>query len=451
VIGSSVKQIAEILGRSCCSEQEVTGFAVDSRKILPGFLFFALKGEKVDGHNFLEQVKKLGAIGAVVSSKYSGDTYGLEVIRVDDVLEALHKMGAIHAKKLGMKCIAVTGSVGKTTTKEFLYTLLKGSFSVGKTPGNENSQVSLPLHILSIKEPLELFIAEMGMSQKGEITELTSIIPPDLAVVTQVALAHAIYFPGGIEEVAEAKAEILSHPKTKKAFLHTQVYEKKAFAEKSGIEIVSYGGKEGVASIHSEEGKWRICNLGEYTPSFTLPFTARHLVDNFLGAALVAKELGMSWDKILSQAQNLTPYQKRFEIIEKKGVVFVNDSYNANPTSMRAALENLPAPSKNGKVIAALGTMGELGNFSEASHREIGKVAALHTDLLLCFGLDTAYMAEEYNKLGKKAEVFDDFVFFKQAVLAEAKPGDVVLIKASNSLKLWNILEEEDGSKNSVY
>jgi len=449
MIGKSVAEIASVLGQRSLMDVPVLHFAVDSRKVESGSMFFALRGEKVDGHDFLQEAKRLGAICAIVESTYVGDSYGLELIHVENPLEALQLLARVQAE--GIRCIGITGSVGKTTTKEFLYTLLKDRFRVGKTPGNANSQTSIPLHLLCSDTECDLFIAEMGMSQKGEIASLVSIIPPQMAIVTQVALSHAVNFPGGIEEIAEAKAEILSHPATKKAFLHADVAARSAFQGKKDLSIVAYGDVAAGSFIQKVESGWVIFYEGKYTCSFTLPFEAKHLVHNFLGAALVAYELGMQWEEIFKAAQNLTSYQKRFEIIEKGGITFVNDSYNANPTSVRAALENMPQPKEGGQVIAALGTMGELGVFSEAAHREVGKVAALHADVLLCFGADTHYMAEEFSCFGKKVEQFSSFSLFKEAVLQTAKPGDVVLIKASNSLALWKILEDQTHGADSIH
>ena len=449
MIGKSVAEIARILGQTSLVDVPVLHFAVDSRKVEIGSMFFALKGEKVDGHNFLQEAKRLGAVSAVVEASYLGDSYGLELIYVENPLQALQSLARLAAE--GIRSVGITGSVGKTTTKEFLYTLLKDRYKVGKTPGNANSQTSLPLHLLSANRDCDLFIAEMGMSQKGEIASLVSIIPPEIAIVTQVALSHAVNFPRGIEEIAEAKAEILSHKATKKAFLHADVYAKEAFQNTKDLSIVAYGDIQEGTFIQKAESGWVICHKGVYTPCFTLPFEAKHLVHNFLGAALAAYELGMQWEEIFSAAKNLSSYQKRFEIVEKGGITFVNDSYNANPTSVRAALENLPKPKEGGKVIAALGTMGELGVFSEGAHREVGRVAALHVDVLLCFGADTNYMAAEFIQSEKRVEQFACFSLFKEAVLETAKPGDVVLIKASNSLALWKILEDQTHGADSIH
>lgn len=407
-------------------------------------MFFALKGEKVDGHDFLEEARDKGAICAVVNKAGISKIEGLDLIYVEDVLLSLQELARLKMLEQKTRCIGITGSVGKTTTKEFLATLLEGSFNVEKTPGNENSQTGVPLSILHTEGDPEFFIAEMGMSQKGEIASLVSIIPPEIAIVTQVSLAHALYFPKGLEEVAEAKAEILSHPLTKKGFIHTQVSPFTAFCKRQNPLMVFYGKEEDgvdIGVLASGNG-YKIRTESGLTREFTLPFTAKHLVDNFLGAALVAKELGVSWEEIFIRAEKLKPYRMRFERIEKEGVVYINDSYNANPASMKAALENIPRPGFGGKVIAALGHMGELGHFSKQAHKEVGEIASLYADVLFCIGEDTQYMAESFIKSGKRALQFSCFQEFKDALKKQIDQKDVVLIKASNSLKLWRVLDE---------
>lgn len=437
----SVKKVAELLGTRSLSNSPVLGFEVDSRKILPGFVFWALQGELVDGHDFLEEVCFKGAVLAVVSKSYDKEISGLELIRVDNVLESLHKV-ASHRMEIGnMRCIAVTGSVGKTTTKEFIATILEGAFSVGKTPGNANSQVGLPLGILNMKGSPEIFVAEMGMSQKGEIESLLSIAPPDIAVVTKVALAHAINFPGGLEEVAMAKAEILLHSKTKKSFLNDQVRSFAAFQNIKGHKPIFYGvdGQDAVL-LKTEEG-FAIRTLEGMTREFSLPFKALHLAENFLAAALVARELGMEWDSIFERAKYLTSYKMRFEKVEKDGIIYINDAYNANPESMKAALENLPSPAAGRNVIAVLGEMRELGIFSKKAHEEVGQIASLHADVLFCLEGDALYMSEEFIKSGRPSFYFSSLPELKIALMNYIQRGDVVLLKASNSLKMWKILD----------
>lgn len=190
----------------------VLGFRQDSRDVQPGELFFAMKGEKVDGHEYLEQIASQGAIGAFVSKEYRGPNYGLQLVAVDNVLDSLQSLAKIVHAQRSARVVGVTGSVGKTTTKEFIATLLEGKFRVGKTPGNANSQVSVPLSILNATGDEEVFVVEMGMSNPREIHRLVSIAPPEVAIITKIALAHAVFFTDGLEGIAAAKAEILSIP-----------------------------------------------------------------------------------------------------------------------------------------------------------------------------------------------------------------------------------------------
>ena len=437
----SVRKIAELLGSSSLSNRTVLGFETDSRKILPGFVFFALQGESVDGHDFLNEVHLRGASLAIASKNYRGEISGLELIRVDNVLEALHKVASYRVQAGNMRCVAVTGSVGKTTTKEFIATILDGAFSVGKTPGNANSQVGLPLGVLNMKGAPDIFIAEMGMSQKGEIATLLSVVPPDIAVVTKVALAHALYFPGGLEEVAQAKAEILLHSKTKKSFLNAQVASFAAFQNIKNHQPVFYGVNGKDAILLKKGSGFLIQTLEGETREFSLPFNALHLAENFLAAALVAREFGMEWEAIFERARYLTSYKMRFEKIERNGVTYINDAYNANPDSMKAALENLPKPIQGRKVVAALGEMRELGIFSKKAHQEVGQLASLHVDVLFCLEGDARFMAEEFAKSGRPSFYFSSLLDLKNALLSHIQEGDVVLLKASNSLKMWQVLD----------
>lgn len=182
---------------------------------------------------------------------------------------------------------------------------------------------------------------------------------------------------------------------------------------------------------------------GEKTRLFSLPFEASHLCENFLAAAAVCRTLGLDWEEIFSKSSKLSPYKMRFERIEKKGVVYINDSYNANPASVTAALRNLPKPIKGGKTWAVLGEMRELGAFSKEAHEQIGKEASLHVDELLCLGKECLPLFDVFLAQGLPAFYFDELADLKQALAQKVQEGDVVLIKASKSLQMWKVLEEE--------
>lgn len=439
----SLQELGMVLGGEVFPDFPVRGFAVDSRLVSAGFVFFALKGEKSDGHDFLKEVALKGAICAVVSEAFEEEIPGLYLIRVKDPLESLQYLARRKISKKKIRCIGITGSVGKTTTKEFIATLLSGAFKVLKTIGNANSQTGVPLCILNNNEEGDVFVIEMGMSSHGNISNLLKMASPEIVVMTKVALAHALFFPGGLEEIAAAKAEILSHPDTRKAFIHIQARQFQAFQKKDVPEKVFYGLAFEKGSLETDvllHKKGDLFSIEKDT-LFDLPFKETHLVENFLVAALVAREFGMSWDLILKEAKRLAPFEKRFEKIEKEGITFVNDAYNANPESVKAALENLPIPKQGKKVVAVLGEMRELGSFSQKAHQEIGKIASSHVDLLLCLAGDSKHMADEFSLSGKPSYFFEDLNEVKSAMHARVEEGDVVLVKASKSLKLWEVLD----------
>lgn len=435
-------QIAGWLGSSTTVSGRVRGFRQDSREVVPGDLFFAIKGERVDGHQYLQEIASKGAIGAVVSSTYKGEDFGLSLLPVEDVLAALHKLAkTVHALR-NTRIVGVTGSVGKTTVKEFIATLLSGKYRVNKTPGNANSQVGVPLSILNSSGDEEVFVLEMGMTSRHEIERLVAIAPPEVAIITKVAFAHAVFFPDGLEGIAAAKAEIFSHPFTRLGILNHQVAQfSSANTGTCSKTTFAFGAEDSDFLLCKEGEDYYAKEKGERTPIFPLPFAASHLLENFIAAAAVARAMGMEWSEIILQAQKLTVFKRRFEKVEHQGIIFINDSYNANAASMRAALLNLPLPMKGGKKIAVLGSMKELGSLTESSHREIAELALGHVDHLLCLGEECLTMIPIFNQAGRPAEYFDTMEGIKRRVFELAKKGDVVLLKGSNSKKMWLVLE----------
>ncbi|HVX01073.1 MAG TPA: UDP-N-acetylmuramoyl-tripeptide--D-alanyl-D-alanine ligase [Candidatus Babeliaceae bacterium] len=421
-------------------EKEIRSFAIDSREVKKGDLFFALKGEKFDAHDFLKEVAAKGAAAAVVSADYRGESCGLCLLKVPNVTEALQKLAQTLQKMRKQRIVAVTGSVGKTTTKEYLAFLLAQKYTVAKTPGNNNSQVGLPLALLNAAGTEEVFVVEMGMSRAGDIRKLVEIVPPDFALVTKIGHANIENFSDGFEGIAAAKAEILSHPKTSCAVLNKQVLAYKAFQQEILCPRKIFALAPEEADYVLEEG-WVIKENGAESPIFRLPFTATHLCEDFIAAATMARILGLSWEQIAAGAQELKTCGLRFERIEREGIVFINDCYNASPESMEAALDNLPKPAFGAKTIAVLGKMVDLGKLSEERHRDVAQHALPKVDHLLCYGKDCLPMVDIFNKAGKPAEFFHDLNHLKSSLFELLKPGDVVLIKGSRSNKLWQILE----------
>ncbi len=419
--GKTLEQIAAALSLACSSKKTVLDFAIDSRKIQPGSLFFAMKGVKVDGHQFLRDVAGRGAVGAVVDQHYAGDDFGLVLLRVPHVLDALHHLAKLVFQKRKERIVAVTGSVGKTTTKEFIADLLSVRYRVEKTHGNANSQVSLPLTLLNLEGEYDILVLEMGMSLPGEIAKLVEIAPPDVALVTAIAPAHIGFFPNGLEGVAAAKAEIFNSPRTKIGFLSAQAAEFPAILHTRCPKII-----------------YSLSDL----PFMQVPFTASHLLENLTGAIAVACAFDLNWEEIQRGCMRLKPFAMRFETIEREGVIFINDCYNANPASMRAALTNLPKPSQGRRTVGVLGTMAHQGHLSHAHHAEIGELALKCVDELLCIGAECAPMVEIFKQAGRPVELFSDLEEMKRRLGGLVQAGDVVLIKGENSQKLWQIMDD---------
>lgn len=434
MLNQPLSEIAKTLNLYTSKRLCVRGFAIDSRKVARKGLFFAVKGETVDGHDFLQDVAAKGACAAVVDASYTGSDFGMVLLRVESVEKALHTLAKLAFSKRQEQVVAITGSMGKTTTKEFLATLLESKYRVFKTAGNQNTQLTVPLAILNLDREYDVLVLEMGMNEHGQIRKLVEIAPPDIAMVTRIAPAGLIDLEGGLDAIARAKSEIFSHSKTRLGVISSQA---------ATFDSVLYGGNL-PKRIYGEEGDDQLVvveggvRIGD-SPVFRLSFSASHLLENFLGAVSVCRVLGLSWHEIGSKVALLKPFENRFEMIEKEGVTFIQDSYNANPDSVMAALNNLPK--KKGKVIGVLGAMPDLGKTSSLYHAKIGAEAAKHLDQLFCIGEDAKAMVRAFSEAGKPASFAVELSEIKKALNALVEPGDVVLIKGGNFLKLWTLLE----------
>ncbi len=413
---------------------EIKGFAVDSRKVLPGFVYFALQGVKVDGHDFVEEAFQRGAYVAIVSKagNYSGKT-----ILVKDVRETLQMLANQKRKELDCIVIGITGSVGKTTTKEFLATLLASKFKVEKTPGSANSQVGLPLYILNELKPCDIAIFEMGMSYAEEMKRLTQMAMPSHVLITKIAPAHIGNFPS-LEELANAKGDILKSPEISYALLPKFIRSNSHVAEilnGKDVEVEYFGSDCNLKYIDTGKG------IQIFDVEIELPFEALHLKENFFLAALIARKMGVSFEEIQKSAKSLKPFSKRFESKHINGIHFIDDSFNGSPTSMEAALNNLPKPMGGGSKIVAIGRMGDLGDQEEFFHEKIARIAEKNADVVFLYGEPFLKIKHKLKKVGITTLFFSNFANLKKELLSVVKEGDVVLIKGSNSDKFWTLLE----------
>lgn len=418
--------------------------ATDCRDAGPGDIFCALTGAKTDGHLFLGEAAAKGAIAAIVAERYCGPDYGLVLIKVPDVLAAMQKAAKKRIAAWNPPIVAVTGSVGKTTTKEFISTLLASRFEVGKSPGNANSQVGLAVAVLNLSGNEEVLVLEMGMTEAGNIANLITIAPPTVSVITKIGMAHAGNFTNGIEGVASAKAEILAHPQTKLAVIGADANRFEAVGTTGSCKKVTAGCAPNKAdfALFAEGDSWKVCEKNGMSPLLQLPFTMTHFLEDFAIAAAVARSMGLWWEEIIPVLPSLQSTGNRFAQVKIDGALFINDAYNAGPESVRAALDNLPIPGNKGRRIAVLGGMTvDLGPLSDALHREIARHALEKADLFFCYGPGSVPMKEVFEEAGRLCLFTENMDELKNCVFSFVRPQDVVLVKGANRYAMWELLQ----------
>lgn len=427
----SIQQIAQDLDCTHPSCARVGGVAIDSRLVKPGDLFFALPGNRVDGHHFIDEVAQKGAVGCVVQEGYVGDTT-LPLIRVPDVLVALQEVARKELLSRKSQVIAITGTVGKTTTKEFVHTLLSKKHKVFASPRSYNSQSTVPLSILMAEGDEEYLILEMGMSEKGNIENLISIAPPDLALITAVGVQHATLFTDGIAGIRREKAMIFTHPKTRYGIVNHDIECREEVLSCGRCDKQTFSSKDRSADAYFERcaGGMIVELKGEDPQRIAIDLPHRGHFQNLLAAILLARTLELSWEEIHERVPLLKLPPMRFERVEKRGVVFVNDAYNANPDAMELALENLPRPEGSGKTWAVLGDMDALGSYSEGAHAQIASLAEKKVDRVLYIGSRW----ERRESCATKEEVI-------KVLQDSLSSGDVVLLKGARSHALDEILK----------
>ncbi|MGH4027666.1 UDP-N-acetylmuramoyl-tripeptide--D-alanyl-D-alanine ligase [Actinomycetota bacterium Odt1-20B] len=452
MIALSLAEIASVVGGQTYDipdpTRQVTGPVVrDSREVEPGSLFAAFVGERVDGHDYAAAVVEAGAV-AVLASR----PVGVPAIVVEDVQSALGALARHVVRRLGATLVALTGSAGKTSTKDLIAQVLRTKAPTVWTPGSLNNEIGLPLTALSATDETRFLVLEMGARGKGHIRYLAELTPPKIGLVLNVGTAHIGEF-GGREQIAEAKGELVEAlPAEGAAILNADDPFVRAMASRTQARVLLFGEAED-ADVRAENV--RLTENGRpaftlHTPSgcsdVTLRLYGEHHVSNALAAAAVAHELGLSVDEIalaLSEAGTLSRW--RMEVTERPdGVTVVNDAYNANPESMRAALRALVAMGKGRRTWAVLGHMAELGDEGLAEHDAVGRLAVrLNVSKLVAVGGREASWLQlgAYNEgsWGEESVHVSDAQAAIDLLRSELRPGDVVLVKASRSVGLERV------------
>ena len=420
------------------------GASNDSRSVKPGQLFVALEGVR-DGHDFIPAALYAGA-AAVLCSHSGGD---FPAIVVKDTRKALGDIAREERKRLNVKVVGVTGSVGKSTTKEMIVGILSQKYRTGKTPVNHNNDIGMPMAILALPEDTEVAVLEMGMNHFGEMAYLTSIAAPDIAVITNIGTMHIEHL-GSREGILHAKLEILQGLRPGGHLIYNGDEPLLWNLRGSGSTAPHYFGLENPAcdvkgSVRQEaEGCTELAvTAGEESFQVCLPVEGRHFVSDALAAVAVARLLEVPVEGIRQGLAGFRSMEGRQEIYEAGGYTIIRDCYNAGPESMAASLTVLGK--KNGRRIAVLGDMLELGVCTQAEHYRVGRIAAGKCDLLLALGKNAGRVVNGAITGGMRpvdAMAFDSAPELVRVLRAKARPGDILLFKGSRGMKMEQVLDQ---------
>lgn len=456
--------IKAVSGKVIQGDQDclISRISIDSRTLIPGDLFFAIVGSNFDGHDFIIEAFGKGAVGAVVCKDASTLQQNEQIdknkiiIEVKNTIFALQDWSKNYKDKFNTVNICVTGSNGKTTTKEIIAHILSQKFPLLKTSGNYNNEIGIPLTLLQLNKSHKLLVAEMGMRGLGEINALTNFITPDLAVVTNIGEAH-IGLLGSKDNIFKAKSELLqSLKKDGIAIINRDdpyfsktleiVKNKKVYT--FGVENMSDIMACNVRLVSNKGMRFTLVIQNDIRKEIYFPLLGRHNIYNALAATAVAFALGTELDLIergLSSFKQLDLHMQLSNFYQ--GIKILNDSYNASPLSVKSALETLIEVAQNNRKIAILGDMLELGEKSDFYHQEIGeKVAKLSIDILITVGSGGKIIAQSSKEKGMTEERVFSFeknekINLAKKLLSLTKPGDFILLKGSREMKMEEILE----------
>jgi UDP-N-acetylmuramoyl-tripeptide--D-alanyl-D-alanine ligase len=456
----TLSQIAQFAGASLSSGDGtvvINKVSTDSRTIKTGELFVALRGENFDGHDFVEAVAKSGARGALVDANWNGNVpNNFALLRAADPLHAYQALAANYRRSLTLKVLAITGSNGKTSTKDFAASVLARRFRVTKTEGNFNNHVGLPRTILEASSDDEVAVWEIGMNHPGEIAALSKIAAPDAAIITNIGAAH-IEFMGSREAIAREKGALAEAVKPEgTVILNAEDPFSQGIAARATAKVVFAGTTGGTVRANeisqSADGSEFTILEGAHRCRAQLPVAGLHMVQNALLAVAAGRAFGLSIEECAAGLAAAPLTKARLQIKQIGGVQFLDDSYNANPDSMKAALRTLVELDTEGKRIAVLGEMRELGVESDRGHREVGETAAtLGVDRLITIGDAAKLIAEGARTAGLDKVSSARSTTEAARLLGEiAEPGDLVLIKGSRAARTEEVIEQF-GSQNSAF
>lgn len=429
-------------------EKIVTGVSIDTRTIKEGDLFIPFRGEKTNGHKYVLQAFEKGASCSLWLKDEPNPPKDVPLLFVEDSGLALQQMASMYRNELKAKFIGITGSNGKTSSKDILASLLSPFYKVQKTIGNFNNELGLPLTILSLDEDTEIAVLEMGMSGFGEIEFLSTLAKPHYAVITNIGEAH-MQDLGSREGIAKAKFEIIKgfdsegvlcydgdEPLLRALIEITPQLRSKSFGFQQGNDLI-------IREIETTEKGSSFIVDGELNGEFFIPILGKHQVKNALGAMLVAKSLGMSDEQIRKGLEQVSLTDMRMQLVPVGDVLFINDAYNAAPTSMKAAIEFLQSTSMRKDIWLVLGDMLELGDKEQQFHEELAKyIDENHISRICLFGPRMEWL---YHKIaprfsGRILHTKDDYGKIVDYIKQHAHKDSLILIKGSRGMKLETII-----------
>lgn len=446
----TLKEIANALGSDLQSDKIITRISTDSRDVDGSTLFFAIKGERFDAHDFAKQVEENGAAALICQKKVD---VSCPVIYVDDTKSALLKLSSYYRSKFAdLILIGLTGSVGKTTTKEMTACVMEQKYRTLKTEGNFNNEIGMPTTLFRLDSSTECAVIEMGMSEFGEISALTNTALPCAAIISNIGVSH-IENLGSRDGIFKAKMEMLEGLKNGAPLILNGDDDKLSTVENADFNVIFFGIDNPKCDVRATDITEHdlqtdftvVCKEG--TQNVTLPTVGIHNVYNALAAIAMGLCFGVSLEDAADGLKSYVPSGMRQRIKKMGGITFIEDCYNASPDSQKAALNSLCTVA-SGRKIAVLGDMLELGSYTETAHRQVGEYAAeKQIDILYTFGENSKYTADSAKSGGlKNVFEFTDKQSLADELLSELKYGDTVIFKASRGMRLeevFNIIYEK--------
>jgi UDP-N-acetylmuramoyl-tripeptide--D-alanyl-D-alanine ligase len=449
----SISDIKKISGVEFVNKdlvKTIKGVSIDSRKINEGDLFFAIKGENFDGHNFVDQAISSGASAVVIEKNsielFKDKKYPLVV--VENTTKALGELARVYRDKFKVKVIGLTGSNGKTTTKEMIAEILSKKFKTLKTEGNLNNNFGVPLNLFRLEKSHQVAVIELGINHFGEMETLCEIANPDFGTITNIGTAH-IEFLKSREGIAEEKGKLFKYLIKKNGFVFVNSDEKLIKQQAKGFKKKLTFGFNQKADVRGKV--LSLNNLAQPTLKISyrnksevinLPTFGIHTAQNALCAAAIGLKFGVSLKQIKSALENFKSYDKRMQVLEVDGYTIINDAYNANPDSMQMAIQTMSLMKGYFLRLAVLGDMLELGEFSERFHRELAHyLKANGIQKVFFFGELTQMSYDEALKLNLDAKHFKD----KKQIASEIKnsipEGSLILLKGSRKMKMEEVID----------